>query len=239
MLSVTALANDLSKILKNNSESKDASEIIETKGSFWSVGWNAMYLNLRDGSDAKINGVGGVVSLGPGYIGKQFIVEGAFDLYVGPFSRALDDSVRVPHRGLGATFNYYYNLRPQELRSSSGNFGMGLSLSYMNISGTNENSVIQDDLKIDGYNMKFKSILLSPLLFYSSLKEARLDGFSPEYLVTRIEGYMFTLSLGYPVYSRYTVGHSEIVDFRANRHSKSGKFRGFSIVLGAIVLLGI
>ena len=79
-------------------------------------------------------------------------------------------------------------------------------------------------------------LLLTPAFYYKKFKSKRNVTNDPEFLVTRIEGWMVSLGVSIPAYMEYSLTKETEDEGSSNQ---SGKLFGYTIMLTGSVFLGI
>jgi hypothetical protein len=202
-----------------------------------------------DGSEFA--GIGASFSVGYGKITNNSWILGRFHFLAGPWDTARNGAFDTDFYGSGLDVEYGTSFPGTSLRSNSTPI-LTVAAGYMDISGRNiggnkkstgnpnnaENYYLEQDFKAE-----FGAIYVMPGAGWTWTKPARPTGNEPELLVTRVESAYLKLSTTIPVYSRARVevmkrSTSDGLNQYSRLHT-TGMIRGYSLILGTGVWLGI
>lgn len=211
-----------------------------TKNNVWSFGVAGVDHELAEGDGSNLTGGSVMVQLGRGYIGSNWFGQASVDIIAGPYQTPQRSKPKLDHSGTGFSTLWGYSFHETGIRREGGAFGMSLGASYADIVGRNTDVFTSSDEIIDQFVMRVSNFSMTPGLFYAWLQKARPDGNKPEYLVTRIEGYILNLGIQIPILATQTTKYQSFTLDRSQEtgESQSGRMKGYSILLNLTALLG-
>ena len=228
--------------------------------SVFGVGIMGNRHNLKAGDGNEIIGNAMQVALGGGYIDEKWFLTGSVDILLGPYEPARGKQINVDYLGTGATAWWGYSAQTLNLRSDAGSYGFAFGISYADYIGraigrnrqeaqltSNEDLVL-----LDNYVMRVTEFAVTPGIFFSWLKPGRQAGNSPELLRTRIEGYLFSMGVSFPILASYSAKYdtrsnegqipdedeSQEEQIASETIREKGRLRGYSILIGLTAFLG-
>jgi hypothetical protein len=202
----------------------------------WSLGFDLRQLNVTPSNRAyKQRGIAPDINVGYVHIAEDWWASAIGHLPFGPTSQHYPDSPPIDFEGYG--FSAVYG-RPfsGNLRKASGDLGAEIGLEVFELVGRSfRRQVLPDKSVSDAWVMKTRWTALTPALTMTFLKPARPQGSRPEWLMTRIEGYRFSLGAVIPVQNSW--------DLRFEKNSVGqgdrGKWKGVFGLLAISTWLGI
>ena len=217
---------------------------------------------LKSGNENQMIGNSAVLALGFGKINHTYMQVFTFDIIQGPFQPALDGQFDVDFEGTGISYTLAASAQETNLRSPLGSYGFSLGFSYSDIVGRSIGANKKFNLYeenpdlLSSYSMRVTQLSLSPGLFFAWLKPIRDQTMSKEKLMTRVEGYILTISASLPLELTYRSTYerdpdrsddkavTESFNSQENEWEKrvttqKGQLGGFSIIIGFTALLGV
>lgn len=206
----------------------------KTKDTSISVGSEASYVLIESEDEVKLEGFSNNINIGiaSSYFDK-WLVEFRVHFVSGPNEQ---QSLKVDYTGNSisarASYSFSESFRP------AASYGSSLAISYQSLTGENplnySNTVNNEN--VSSWKLKAKLLKITPSLYYRSFKSKRNITNDPEYLKTRIEGWMISLGISVPVHLEYSL--SKTTDENSSMNS-SGKLYGYDLLLSGSVFLGI
>lgn len=232
---------------------------------FWSVGLTGERFTFKAGDGYELLGNSGGLAIGYGYIKGRWFLMGEGEMFVGPFDPSYRRILNVDYQGTAIQTWWGYSAEELDLRHPDGGYGFIFGFNYKDIVGK---SVDQQDHPIApgtakemresfNHSVRATSFSITPGIFFCWMQSPRVK--TSKSLVTRIEGYLLTLSYSMPIFSRYQAKYSswefkdkvnrnldELEDhdpvqsdeIRQGRFKKGGKLKGHSITITFQALLG-
>ena len=207
------------------SEQKNHLEKSSTKNQFWSVGfiWNNFSYQSED--DYEFAGNNQVLAFGYGHLGRNWFVLLEGSIVNGPYFLR-HESFNLDYEGTGADLWWGYSATGASLRDMNGGYGFSFGLNHSSLVGKNpyrkkEKTIPNyyfDNGRTIGETAKISSTFLSPGIFFCWLEPSRTFGPSLDQLVTRIEGYIFSLAIQVPLFNRYNFKYEQwqLIDEKAS-----------------------
>lgn len=223
---------------KRNLEAQQ--KALGTKNSVWVFGVAGVDHDLAEKDGSNLNGGSVMVQIGRGYIGTRWFGHGSVDIISGPYQTPQRSKPKLDHSGTGFSTLWGYNLNEGGIRKEGGSFGLSLGLSYADIVGRSTDTYSSGNETVEQFVMRVSNFAVMPGLFYAWLEKARPNGNKPEYLVTRIEGYLLNLGVAVPFLATQTTKYQSYTPTKpeGTAESQSGRMNGYSIVLNLTTLLG-
>ena len=227
----------------------------EVRNSVWSIGLNGTQHSLKSGDGHNLLGTSMVIQIGRGQIGERWYLNYSIDIISGPFRIAQKRDVSIDYSGTGLTTFIGYAAEEADIRTEKGNYGFALGVNYTDIIGRSiEETYSQDGNEaISSFVMRVTEFSLLPAIFFTWLEQGRPYDNRPEFLATRIEGYLLTIGIAVPLLANYRVNflkydlnqktddqkEEESDQIRPDSITEKGTLRGYTIVIAFSALLGV
>lgn len=206
----------------------------EKRNTSLEVGIAAGYNFISSVEDIDIKGFSNTLNVG---IASTHLSRWLFDtnlqLISGPNNK---QRMKVDFSGTGFSVRSAYSVSGPFRPSAA--FGPSLTASYQFLSGKNPTDYANEvnGQTITSWSIKTRSFILTPALYYRSFKAARNVTNDPNYLTTRVEGWMVSLGVSIPAYLEYSLSQTSTEN---GSSSGAGKLSGYSIELSTSVFLGM
>jgi hypothetical protein len=207
---------------------------------------------MLDANDLNsVYGNGGAVSFGLGYLKGHLLFSGHFDILLGPYEQMRDRSFSSDFAGTGFSTFVAYSSKSKEQAQGGYTYGLGLGATYEDAIGRSSGSknvdlsalgpqYQTDEVSVQNYIIQTQTGFLTPTFYFAWLKPPRPKGNTPELLKTRLEGYLLSLGVSFPVYSQYRAKYDQRQEDASFKGLvDNGKLKGYRIALGITTLLGI
>ena len=232
---------------------------------FWSVGLTGERFTFKAGDGYELLGNSGGLAVGYGYIKGRWFLMGEGEMLVGPFDPSYRRILNVDYQGTAIQAWWGYSAEELDLRHPDGGYGFIFGFNYKDIVGK---SVDQQDHPVTpktagdmresfNHSVRATSFSITPGIFFCWMQSPREK--TSKSLVTRIEGYILTLTYSMPIFSRYQAKYSswefkdktnnsldhlddqapvQADEIERSRFKKGGKLKGHSIAITFQALLG-
>ncbi len=171
------------------------------------------YNMIDEGTPHHINGNALSLGLGVSYFAPTWFLRTNINFHLGPYEPFAHRSLTMDFFGTGLGVLLGLSAQGSELYSPKGGYGFALGLNYADIIGRSigGNKEVFDKISstdeanqvIDEYQIRINDFAVMPAFFFSWLKKPRPIGNTPDLLVTRLEGYILTLGLKFPIKTTY------------------------------------
>ncbi len=163
---------------------------------------------------------------------------GTIDLRIvlGPNSQRFEDSPALDYTGFGLGAAWGMSMGSLPLRQTTGDWGFLVAAQIDDLRGRSfRPRLLADGNLSDNWVVSVRTTSLGPGLFYARLEEARPKGHRPEWLMTRLEGYLWQLTALYT--AQGTLDYSATLGRTSKGEHKP--LHGFGIALSFSAWLGI
>lgn len=224
--------------------------------STWTFGLRSISYDFSSTTATNMNGQGGSVDFGYGYIGDQWFGYGSLSSLSGPFDSIRRDRVSLDFTGTGLTF--LVGFAPLQNNVRSGSFAIsaisGMSVSDLAgrsvgrveikdqqpISVSDENDAPTVDRQIRSYTMQVNEFSILGGFAISLLAPGRPKGNTPTLLRTEFDGVLAIFSASMPISARYKSKFEQsIKDGPYESRKQKGRLSGISFIVGLTTLIGV
>ncbi|MCB9228866.1 MAG: hypothetical protein H6618_04575 [Deltaproteobacteria bacterium] len=237
------------------------------KNTFWSTGLTGERFTFKAGNGYELLGNSGGVAVGYGYIQGRWFLSGEGEILVGPFDPSYRRILNVDYQGTALQLWWGYSAEELDLRHPDGGYGFIFGLNYKDMVGRSVDrrkdpragpSTWAEMQENFNHSIRTTSLSLTPGIFFCWMQDPRPDNRSS--LMTRIEGYILSVTYSMPLYARYIFRYDswefkdphmqdEAIrqgdgfqvhpdDIESQRRKISGTLKGHSIMIRLQALLG-
>jgi len=191
------------------------------------------------------------IQIGGGYFSEKWFSMGSADILLGPYDRSREEKIKTDYNGSGFTVWSGYDFSRDGLRGKSGGYGLAVAAKYFELQGRSvsksppHEEADGSSTYIDNYVARIRSISVIPALYFAWIKKERPSGNAPELLVTRVEGFLLMLGVGYPIDANYSAKFKEYSEDASGSSEtektmkQSGSMNGRTYVVSFTTLLGV